>query len=67
MNLNDITKGVLVCICMLVLMAIAGTVDYRDRMHFSKDKDDMVIYVPDTTESAYDLMRIVSESKDIPQ
>lgn len=71
MRLNDITKGLLVCVCLIVLMAISGTVDYHDRMHFCEspheDTFEGVVHASDSAESAYDLMRIVSDSELIPQ
>lgn len=35
--MNDVTKGALLCLGMLVLMAVAGTCDYRDATHFVRD------------------------------
>lgn len=36
MKLNDMSKGALFCLFILVLMAIAGTCDYQDAVHFNE-------------------------------
>lgn len=69
MKLNDMTKGALLCLGMLVVIAIAGTCDYQDAVHFNSTEDDgFHTEKPDTTESAYDVMRYVkSMEKKKPQ
>lgn len=58
MKLNDMTKGALLCLGILVLIAIAGTCDYQDAIHFQRIDQEQVAPV-DTTESAYDVIRYV--------
>lgn len=58
MKLNDMTKGALLCLGMLVIMAIAGTCDYQDAIHFQRIDQEQVAPVG-TTESAYDVIRYV--------
>lgn len=62
------TKGALLCLGILVLMAIAGTCDYQDAVHFSSPTSvELVVReVPDTIESAYDVLRRISD-KEKPQ
>lgn len=69
MKLNDMTKGALLCIGILVIMAIAGTCDYQDATHFQRTEEEQDIEPADTTESAYDVMRYVQamEDKKLPQ
>lgn len=69
MKLNDMTKGALLCLGILVLMAIAGTCDYQDAVHFRSTEDEgFHIETPDTTESAYDVIRYVQTmEKKLPQ
>lgn len=60
MKLNDITKGALLCLGILVLMAIAGTCDYQDAVHFkSTEEEGFYIEKPDTMETAYDVIQYV--------
>lgn len=68
MKLNDITKGALLCLGMLVLMAIGGTCDYQDATHFQRTEEEKDIEPADTTESAYDVMRYVQTmDRKLPQ
>lgn len=67
MKLNDMTKGALLCLGIMVLMAIAGTCDYQDAIHFQRIEEEQVAPV-DTTESAYDVIRYVQTmEKKLPQ
>ena len=41
-------------------MAIAGTCDYQDAVHFNEmENDTFKVEEPDTTESAYDVIKYV--------
>lgn len=61
------TKGALLCLGILVLIAIAGTCDYQDAIHFQHIEEEQVVPV-DTTESAYDVIRYVQTmEKKLPQ
>lgn len=61
MKLNDKHIGALLCLGLLVIMAIAGTVDYHDAVHFDDSKKSIEYsrYECDTTETAYDVLRYV--------
>lgn len=59
MKLNDITKGVLLCLGLVILIAIAGTCDYQDAIYFQQDNIPEQVMPVDTTESAYDVIRYV--------
>lgn len=59
MKMNDITKGALLCLGILVLMAIAGTCDYQDAVHFKSTEEEGFYFEPDTTETAYDVIQYV--------
>lgn len=59
MKLNDITKGVLLCLGLVILIAIAGTCDYQDAIYFQQDNTPEQVMPVDTTQSAYDVMRYV--------
>lgn len=59
MKLNDMTKGALLCLGMMVVMAIAGTCDYQDDVHFKSIEENDKIEIKDTVESAYDVVRYV--------
>lgn len=59
MKLNDITKGVLLCVGLVILIAIAGTFDYQDEIYYQRDNTPEQVMPVDTTESAYDVMRYV--------
>lgn len=60
MKLNDNSKGAFFCLFILVLMAIAGTCDYQDAVHFNEmENDTFKVEEPDTTESAYDVIKYV--------
>lgn len=66
--MNDMTKGALLCLGLLVLMAIGGTCDYQDAVHFQRTDEEKNIEPADTTESAYDVMRYVQAmEKKLPQ
>lgn len=52
------TKGALLCLGMIVVMAIAGTCDYQDAVHFNTIEENK-IEIKDTVESAYDVVRYV--------
>lgn len=68
MKLNDMTKGALLCLGILVLMAIAGTCDYQDAIHFQRIEEEEQVVPVDTTESAYDVIRYVQTmEKKLPQ
>lgn len=68
MKLNDMTKGALLCLGILVLMAIAGTCDYQDAIHFQHINQEEQVVSVDTTESAYDVIRYVQTmEKKLPQ
>lgn len=68
MKLNDMTKGALLCLGMMVIMAIAGTCDYQDATHFQRTEEEQDIEPADTIESAYDVMRYVQAmEKKLPQ
>lgn len=68
MKLNDMTKGALLCLGILVLMAIAGTCDYQDAIHFQHIEEEEQVVPVDTTESAYDVIRYVQTmEKKLPQ
>ena len=68
MKLNDMTKGALLCLGILVLMAIAGTCDYQDAIHFQHINQEEQVVPVDTTESAYDVIRYVQTmEKKLPQ
>ena len=54
MKLNDMSKGALFCLGILAVMAIAGTCDYQDA-----ENDTFKVEEPDTTESAYDVIKYV--------
>ena len=41
------------------MMAIAGTCDYQDAVHFELGEDDFKMEMPDSTESAYDVIKYV--------
>lgn len=53
-GLNEITKCTLLCVGFLMLLAIAGTIDYRDATHFYDSTIETV--KTDTTETAYDVL-----------
>ncbi len=60
MRPNDMTKGALFCLGILVVMAIAGTCDYQDAVYFRNiEENGFDIEKKDTVESAYDVMRYV--------
>lgn len=59
MKLNEISKGALMLLGLLVVMAIAGTCDYQDAVHFELDEDDFKMEMSDSTESAYDVIKYV--------
>lgn len=59
MKLNDMTKGALLCLGMMVVMAIAGTCDYQDAVHIKSIEENDKIEIKDTVESAYDVVRYV--------
>ena len=59
MTLNDITKCVLLCLGLVILIAIAGTCDYQDAIYFQQDNIPEQVMPVDTTESAYDVIRYV--------
>lgn len=61
MKLNDMTKGALLCLGIMVLMAIAGTCDYQDAIHFQRIYQEEQVAPVDTTESAYDVIRYVQD------
>lgn len=62
------TKGALLCLGILVLMAIAGTCDYQDAIHFQHIEEEEQVVPVDTTESAYDVIRYVQTmEKKLPQ
>lgn len=70
MKLNDMTKGALLCLGLLILMAIAGTCDYQDAVHFdlNVEVEGVEEANPDTLESAYEVMKYVQAmEKRLPQ
>lgn len=65
---HDMTKGALLCLGLMVVMAIGGTCDYQDATHFQRTEEERDTEPTDTTESAYDVIRYVQAmEKKLPQ